>query len=654
MRRWLWFGGLLLVLLSTVIVVQSCGGGQAAEATETKPTAYMNLGAEATYVGKEECKACHADKYETYVQSQMGRSFKTALAKHSVADFDAHKPVYDHFKNMYYLPFRKGERLFLLEYRLEGKDTVYRREEKIDYIIGSGQHTNSHLMEENGYVYQMPLTWYAQDKKWDLPPGFENGENTRFERSIALECMTCHNGLPDFVEGSGHRYDFIPHGIDCERCHGPGSIHIERMKAGKQVEIATEIDYSIVNPGKLPLDLQFDLCQRCHLQGTAVPVPGKSFADFRPGMPLNSVLNVFLPRYEDSISNFIMASHPDRLRMSQCFLQSHAQDGYEPMTCITCHNPHLPIETYGDDIYNTACGNCHTLGEAGHCPKDSTFRSLEPKGCIGCHMPKTGSSDIPHVTITDHFIRKEPQLPQAEVDKQKAFFRLACRTDAKASHLTMAQGYLYYFEQKEAQPFLLDSALLHLRKINTTGPEKVVAWVHYYYLRNDYPGMDRFLVQTDYSAVTDAWTWYRMGEAQNGLGAKDKGLSMFEKAVALAPKHLHFRNKLAAAYMGAQRMDDAKRLLDEILTDNPRFGAALNNRGFLRVRSGDFTAGEADLRQALALDPDAVLPLANLASLYVNTGRVPEARPLAKKLLAVDPDNQDYQLLWNIVSESTP
>ncbi len=67
------------------------------------------------------------------------------------------------------------------------------------------------------------------------------------------------------VLGSENKYTHIPNGIDCERCHGPGELHIKEKFEGKIIDIANEIDFSIVNPAKLPIDLQFDVCQRCHI-----------------------------------------------------------------------------------------------------------------------------------------------------------------------------------------------------------------------------------------------------------------------------------------------------------------------------------------------------------------------------------------------------
>src|SRR5690606_38519479 len=99
-------------------------------------------------------------------QTGMGQSFAPASKQKSAADFSEHHVVYDKHIDLYYHPFWRDESMYIMEFRLSGKDTIYKRTEKVDYIIGSGQHTNSHLMNVNGYVYQLPLTWYAQKKQW--------------------------------------------------------------------------------------------------------------------------------------------------------------------------------------------------------------------------------------------------------------------------------------------------------------------------------------------------------------------------------------------------------------------------------------------------------------------------------------------------------
>ena len=155
--------------------------------------------------------------------------------------------------------------------------------------------------------FQAPITFYTQKGKWDMAPGFEK-ENLRFGRILTTECLTCHNNYPTPASGSLNKYEHMPKGISCERCHGPGAIHVKEKLAGNIVDTTKYIDYSIVNPKDLPRNLQMDVCQRCHLQGIPVLEPGKTFFDFKPGMKLSEVLNVFLPRYTNSHESFIMAS----------------------------------------------------------------------------------------------------------------------------------------------------------------------------------------------------------------------------------------------------------------------------------------------------------------------------------------------------------
>src|SRR5690606_16471928 len=127
------------------------------------------------------------DIYNTYIQTGMGQSFGHATRQKSAADF-GHNPIYDKDLDFYYIPYWQNDSLHIKEYRLEGTDTVHKRVQKIDYIIGSGQHTNSHIFGVNGYLFQAPITFYTQKRQWDLAPGFEAGGNNRFSRIIESEC----------------------------------------------------------------------------------------------------------------------------------------------------------------------------------------------------------------------------------------------------------------------------------------------------------------------------------------------------------------------------------------------------------------------------------------------------------------------------------
>lgn len=635
---------------------------------ESDDLAYRNLDPAVEYVGREACRSCHADKYETFVEAQMGRSIKPAHPSRSAARFDGVAPVYDETLDLYYQPLRRGDDLFVVEFRLADGDTVHKRTEKIDYIVGSGQHTNSHIMSVNGYLYQMPLTWYAQDGKWDLPPGFADGNNSRFDRPIPEACMTCHNAMPEFIPGSENKFGHVPAGIDCERCHGPGALHVEEKMAGIVVDTSSQTDWTIVNPANLPLDRQFDVCQRCHMQGATVYKEGMGPRDFRPGMRLADVLNVFWPRYADSTQQFIMASHPDRMRMSECFVGSRAEgSSTSSMTCTTCHDPHVSIETLGADHYRDACLSCHVGGgldeqpeetAVGVCTEDPSVRRAAGDNCVQCHMPVSGSSDIPHVRVTDHFIRtvKRDGSPASEgdVEAAKRFVGLASLIDASPTPRERAEGYMTYFEEVQNRPDFLDSAavLLDRSLVETPASELAPSLVRLYHLQRNFDATVRLSRDLDREDIDDPWTLYRMGEALQATGNAQRAVLYFEAAVEQAPYQLRMLNKLGMAYSEARRLDAALAVFDRVLSANPKFTEALNNRGFVRVMQQDFDAAESDFLEALRLNPDEEMALANLASLYVNTNRVGEARPYARRLVEKYPDDPNYAGLWEYVRQS--
>ena len=316
-----------------VIGLSRCGDDTPTITAQT----YLNHSDSVSYVGINTCRQCHAEIYESFVETGMGSSFHLALAQYSAGQFND-AVLRDSVLDFYYRPYWQNDSLWLQEFRLANGDTSYQRKQRIDFIVGSGQHTNSHMYWHGGYLHQAPFTWYAQEGQLDFPPGYEKGANSRFSRKIGLECTSCHNSMPvGFEMGSINKYSEVPGAIDCERCHGPGELHVKRIREGIVVDTATEADYSIVNVGRLTPDLQFEVCQRCHLQGNPVLKEGKSFFDFKPGMYLKDVMDVYLPRYSNAEDDFIMASHADRFRQSACLVSD------KEFNCTSCHNPHRSV-----------------------------------------------------------------------------------------------------------------------------------------------------------------------------------------------------------------------------------------------------------------------------------------------------------------------
>jgi tetratricopeptide (TPR) repeat protein len=628
---------------------------------------YLNHSDSAKYVGINTCKLCHQNIYDTYIKTGMGKSFDIATKAKSVGDYK-HATIYDKIGDFYYKAFWEKDSLRFLEYRLKGKDTLFKRLETVNFIIGSGQHTNSHIQSVNGYLNQMPMTFYSQKQKWDLPPGFEDGHNTRFTRKIGLECMSCHNNYPEFVLGSENKYKAVPEGINCERCHGPGSIHVSERQTGRKIDTSKYIDYSIVNPSKLSIDAQFDICQRCHLQGNTILKEGKSFYDFKPGMKLSDYMTVFLPKYKNADDEFIMASHADRLKQSTCFIKSLEKSKLgstkslkpykDAMTCVTCHNPHVSVKETNANVFNDACNNCHTTsGKSNLTCSDKTViqnSKFKIQNCVGCHMPKSGSIDIPHVTVHDHFIRK----PITKKDKQalKEFIGLYAINEKTPSNYTKAKAYLNQYEKFEQKTSYLDSAANYLKtKTIEDLKNNIHLLVQLEFTKKNYTQImsyvnklsDAYLLNTKLITKSfsneDAWTSYRIAESFYNIGNKERAILYFKKAVELAPFGLDFKNKFATVLASNGLVADAEKQYQEILNEYPKHVSALTNFGYIKLMKGDLISSEKLYLKALAIDPDYEPLLLNLAGLCAYKKDFKQSQTYLFRLLKKNPNNQQAQ-----------
>lgn len=663
----------LLILLCSLAACQSPEGGGTVQRAANKDTLlYLNHSDSATYVGINTCRLCHQDIYNSFIKTGMGKSFDIATRRKSSADFSK-ALIYDKYSDFYYRAFWDRDSLQFMEFRLQRADTVFKRVERVNYIIGSGQHTNSHIQNVNGYFNQMPMTFYTQKHQWDLPPGFENGMNSHFSRKIGLECMSCHNAYPDFVLGSENKFNSVPEGINCERCHGPGSIHVAQRRSGSKVDTSKYIDHSIVNPAKLPIDAQFDICQRCHLQGNAVLKEGKSFYDFRPGMKLSNYITVFLPKYEHADDEFIMASHADRLKQSQCFIKSlekakNSAETLKPykeaMTCVTCHNPHVSVRETNKEVFNDACRSCHGKPENKTCsdPKvvkiilatSDTRHPLKNANCVSCHMPPSGAIDIPHVSVHDHYIRK----PVTKKDKEaiKKFIGLYAINEKNPSKIVKARAYLNQYEKFDRKPAYLDSAQFYLGPGKANVEQTIRPLLQLHFIQQNYAqviadvrtaGEDNLynavLVKKSYSN-DDAWAAYHIAEAYNNTGNLPAAIKWFKKAVQLAPYYMEFKNKLGTAYASNRQLAEADKEFTELLKEYPKHVSALTNLGYIRLVQGNVAECEQLYNRALKLDPDYEPLLMNLAGLYMKRNDKPNLVAVLKHIVSKNPRNQQAKM----------
>jgi len=632
-KRFIFIGYLITATAALLFCIQCSRNGNKGSTTEnTEASKWQNLGDSARYVGMNTCRSCHEGVYQSFIKTGMGKSFGPATKQRSAANFHNNAPLYDKYKDLYYLPYWQDSLLTVKEYRLKGRDTIYSRIEHINYIIGSGHHTNSHIINEKGYLYQAPFTFFTQKGEWDFPPGFENGYNSRFSREIGIECMSCHNSLPGFENGSVNKYSFVPDGIGCERCHGPGSIHVKNKLAGNLVDTSKGPDYTIVNPKKLPYKLQIDVCQRCHLQGDAVLKPGKTFFDFKPGMKLSTVMDEFLPVYQNQNHDFLMASHAERLQKSQCFLQTQNLKNGEQLNCITCHNPHISVKYTSEQFFLDKCNGCHKNAHN----KDPQILQTAGSNCISCHMPPSTAIDIPHVTITDHYIRVvKPEKDNGAIGIGK-FEGLSSVNDKHPDSMTVAKAYMYFYEKFEHRTENLDSAYKYLQSFSSE--KYAIEYIYYYYQRNN----DKMVVNTAVyakSPLNDAVCNYQVGQAYFNLRQLPQAIIYLKKAVDLQPYNLNYHVRLATAYTFAKDFSSAEGEINFVLKENPKIASAWNGLAFIDLATNRFDEAKINLKKTFTLDPDYEPGHINMVKYFIALNKFKEAKTEINEILKRNPNS---------------
>jgi hypothetical protein len=619
----------ILFLMAFAMVLYQCGSHTEAGVDAETPSLYSELlASDVSYVGSESCRPCHIDKFDGFKQTGMGKSF--AVAHPDFSSSFAHGPgyVYDTISDLHYRAYWEDSLLKVTEFRLFKGDTIHQRTEVISYIIGSGHHTNSHIIQRKGQLFQAPVTFYTQSGWWDLAPGFE-AFNSRFTRRLEAECITCHNAYPRQKEQSFNAYDDIPHGISCERCHGPGERHVSRMLSGQFYAHTKEHgDSHIINPRRLPWERQIDVCQRCHLQGNNVLKPGKTFYDFKPGMELNAIFTVFMPEYEAGHA-FHMASHAERFQMSKCFTVSHRQTDLssgEPMafTCIHCHDPHKSVKITGVSTFNQTCKNCHATP-----PKDCQNTTASGSNCVSCHMPVSHSEDIPHVTVHDHYIRKPESTPEVK-GKLKG---LKAVNENNPDDLTLFLAYISYYEKYEQNPLYMKKASEYLNKMGKSTYEQQ-ALIYYYFTLNQYREVVKLSSGLSLNTIEDAWSAYRIGRSHEQIGKLKEALEWFDRCCALKPSYPPFLNARIAVLLNMKKVKQAAHEMEQVIQLDPKDEEVYGLKARLFLYEGHSREASMTARKALGLNPDdpnALFVLEQLSASFGTTFRELEYHQTRKK-----------------------
>ncbi len=584
------------------------------------------------------------------------------------------KPVYDPKTDLYYDIFKKEGQIGIREYRKEAGEVVFEQIRYARYQVGSGNQTVSFIEEVNGFLFEMPLTWYTNKRIWDLSPGYEF-HNWRFDRPISSSCMNCHNSPTVRTTETENHFKSVPFGIGCENCHGPGGEHVALALEGR-ISKGQRDHLAIVSPAQLTRDIQMDICQTCHLEGIAVWNDGVEPHMVEVARPLVTYKQVFAASSAlESESEFAIAAQAGRLKKSLCFQKSDA------MTCTTCHDPHRPPELQGREAFNVTCVSCHSDAMTHTLCSLPTTAVQDKSDCVSCHMNVGATSDIPHVAFTDHYIRrsirKEERIPRKEKKHPTRLVPMLTSDDPVEHERALGLAYFDYFQNHQSDLRFLDSTIHYLEGVLRKKPsrkdgEDLYALGNAYFLKGNYTEAERRFKNAVVRNPRHARAYQMLGRTLIATGAIDGAISAFSEGIHAQPllieNHLGLaeallqRGDLHEAFRRAQeavRLDslsypDAFVLLGRIeevrgntieargyyiqtLQRSPDHRSALINIGALLMQEKRWGEAIVFFDQVLKKNPRHVGALNNVLVCLINLQRRKEAREVAQQILALQP-----------------
>lgn len=502
------------------------------------------------YVGNEACAKCHAAIYRSYAQTAMAHASGPAIDALSPADF-THKP-----SSVHYRIYNENGRAWL-SFERPG-DPEMRGKRELLYFIGSGRRGRTYLFENDGFLFESPVNWYAGKRMWDAAPAYQTAREAPLDLPAYASCLECHvSGMHAPERGSENRYGrpaFSQNGVSCERCHGAGAAHVTGG--------------AIVNPVKLTPARRDEICMQCHLEGkVAIERAGRHVYEYRPGERLSDYIRYFeLVGVQRNALGAV--SQVEALAQSTCKKKSG-----EAMSCVSCHNPHEAVSPESRVAYFRAeCLACHgaAFGEKHHPDRPD---------CTECHMPASASADVAHTQVTDHRIPRYTQIGSRLLQDSSETVsspRLVPFPSDEASDprdVALAWTSLVESGMTDAEP----EARQELSKASKQSPDDPAILSALGYMEQKHGNVDeaRKLYENALAIdpdLIDAAT--NLGVIEGRGGDLEAALKLWRAAFQNAPDRSGIGLNIARAYCAEGKISEARTYILRVLRFNPDLGTA--------------------------------------------------------------------------------
>ncbi len=350
----------------------------------------IETSAAAAYVGGHQCATCHSDEADAWRDSHHDLAMQVADSSTILGDFGNTSFEYNGVTTEF---FERGSEYWVRTNGPDGALTEYR----ISHAFGI-EPLQQYLVELTaGQIQALSIAWdsrpveaggqrwfhlYPDDTVDHTDPLHWTGTFQNWNSSCA-ECHSTDLRKDYSMATDSYETTFSSIDVDCEACHGPGSLHVAAPEeTGLSLARDDAARWQYVDDLGIaqrvpPLTSRTELetCAQCHSRRSQFT------DDFRPG---DVLLDGFRPSLLDENLYHADGQIQDEVYVYGSFLQSrmHAAG----VSCSDCHDPHsTELRVEG----NALCGRCHVASTYDVIEHHGHARETSGSYCVDCHMPAT-------------------------------------------------------------------------------------------------------------------------------------------------------------------------------------------------------------------------------------------------------------------------
>jgi predicted CXXCH cytochrome family protein len=611
----------------------------------------------AEFTGGKACIECHQKEYRLWKGSDHDSAMAVASDTSVRGNFDNAEFTFNGKTSKFYK--RAGNFYVYTEGPGGGM-----KEFQITHTFGIRPLQQYLVPFENGKYQCLPIAWNTTENKWfhmaamvyqpeDLKPGnwlYWTNQAQNWN-SMCAECHSTNLQKNYNPESKSYHTTWNDINVNCEACHGPGSLHIEWARLPELARPQDNNTGLVVKTSKITSRQYVESCAPCHARRSSTGPYDHAHSEF---------LSYAIPQLPTRPAYYIDGQFKDEDYEYGSFTQSKMY--MKDVRCGDCHDPHslkrkfegnaLCTQCHRADEYDTFDHHMHkSKGEAGTSFVNKQGRKLgagDGNLCRDCHMP--GRYYMGVDKRYDHSMR----IPRPDLSRSLGTPN-ACTNchDDKTDQWALQNVNKWYGERKKAHYGTIlaeaaagkagaDSGLLRI--INSNLYPEVIRATAIGYL-SAYPSAQA--QDAVRKSLNDPDPLLRREAAENFMAADSAGL--IRMLAPLLGDPIKTVRMEAAYRLSAYRKDAFSetqyRLFRKALEEYKSsleyladFPSGRFNLGNYYAKTKDLPKAEENYHEAIVLDNLFYPAKINLAILYYQEGKTEPAEKLFHDLVTNHPE----------------